>query len=472
MPSARISALRRPLPIRWKLAGGSALLTLTILLTFALLVGVLSTRDVRSSFHDRVRRAADDLGSSLQVRIDSRTGRAQCRGVSVADYSRAEEAKVRVLLADGALVCGAKHPAFGPPHERPVEVGGYRVEARAIPVFVDGERRDEAVVEFARPLSDLQETVDHVRLLLVLGVLGGAALALLAGLAVARRAMRPIADLTSTAREIERTGDPARRLPVPQAADEVSELARTLDGMLRSLDAARTETEQALERQRAFVADASHELRTPLTSVLANLELLAAELEGEERDTADSALRSTHRMRRLVADLLLLARADAGRTAPRSTVDLAEIMIEAARELEPVADRHALSVDAAEPVWVEGIPDELHRLTLNLLQNALTHTPPGTRVRAETRRADDGRALLAVEDDGPGVPPPLARRIFDRFVRASGDTGGGTGLGLAIVRAVTESHGGEVRLESGAGGRGARFEVRLPVAPARVEIPA
>ena len=179
-----------------------------------------------------------------------------------------------------------------------------------------------------------------MRVFLALGVLGGTVLAFLAGLAVARRAMRPIAGLTRAAREVARTRDPAGvQLPKPEADDEVAELADTLEEMLSELGAARTETEAALLRQREFVADASHELRTPLTSVLANLELLEAELQGEEREIAGSALRSSRRMRRLVADLLLLARADAGRRAPREPVDLAEVVREAAAEAAPLARR-------------------------------------------------------------------------------------------------------------------------------------
>src|SRR5581483_11163417 len=201
------------------------------------------------------------------------------------------------------------------------------------------------------------------------GVLGGTVLALLAGLATAQRAMRPIAELSDAAREIERTRDPHRQLPHPDAEDEVAELARTLEAMLGSLGAARAETEATLDRQRQFVADASHELRTPLTSVLANLELLTEELEGEQAETAEAALRSTRRMRRLVGDLLLLARADARRVQPHRPTNVAEVLIEAAAELGPMAERHELSI-AAEPVIVDGVRDELHRLVLNLLENA------------------------------------------------------------------------------------------------------
>ena len=169
-------------------------------------------------------------------------------------------------------------------------------------------------------------------------------------------------------------------------------------------------------------------------------------------------------MRRLVADLLLLARADAGRHAPRRPTDLAAVLSDAAAEVAPLAAEHDLALDAEPGAVVEGAPDDLHRLALNLLENAVCHTPPGTRVRASARR--DGQAVvLVVEDDGPGIPPDQRERVFDRFVRGAGDAGGGgTGLGLAIVRAVAEAHGGAVELGEGEGGRGARFVVRLPAA--------
>ena len=225
----------------------------------------------------------------------------------------------------------------------------------------------------------------------MLGVLAGTAFALLAGVAIARRAMAPIARLTSAAGEIARTRDPSRSVPQPEADDEVAELARTLESMLRSLDAARGESEAMLRQQRQFVADASHELRTPLTSVLANLELLAESLHGEQGDAARSALRSSRRMRRLVADLLLLGpHATSGRVVPREAGDLAQIVVEAAAELGPVSGEPRDRPLDVTPRVVEGVRDELHRLTINLIENALRHTPPGTeiRCRAQARPAD------------------------------------------------------------------------------------
>jgi signal transduction histidine kinase len=238
-----------------------------------------------------------------------------------------------------------------------------------------------------------------------------------------------------------------------------------------ALDASRSETEAALNRQREFVADASHELRTPLTSVLSNLELLQSTLEGEDAEIAESALRSSRRMRRLVADLLLLARADAGRVATRQSVDLRTVVRDAAGEAMPLAEGHNLTVsipgsDAPRPV-VHGSADDLHRLVLNLIENALRHTPDGTSVRVAVE-AEGAHAVIRVGDDGPGIPDELRARIFDRFVRGAGDTyggarRGGSGLGLAIVKAVAESHHGTVELAAAGDGLGTCFVVRLPL---------
>jgi two-component system OmpR family sensor kinase len=135
-------------------------------------------------------------------------------------------------------------------------------------------------------------------------------------------------------------------------------------------------------------------------------------------------------------------------------------VMEAASEVGPMAEHHDLQVDA-EPVMILGARDELHRLVVNLIENAVKHTPPGTHIRASTA-PENGHVTLVVEDDGPGIPPDLGDHVFDRFVRSGRDGARGSGLGLSIVRAVAESHGGSVALEPSLEGRGARFVVRLP----------
>src|SRR5215207_5436158 len=284
----------------------------------------------------------------MEIRVvQSKSGGSQLRyhGPNLGAYAGAQHAVIRIVTGDNEVIASSPNaPYLSPPLAPTVEFAGYRVESRD--VRVEQPYGGFGYVQYARRLSDVQATANRVRFFIGLGVLGGTALALLAGISIARRAMAPIAELTETARTIERTRDPSRRIRYPEGEDEVAELARTLDGMLHALDQARSETEATLSRQREFVADASHELRTPLTSVLANLELLEEVLEGEQREAAASALRSSRRMRRLVADLLLLARADAGRIAAHVPLDLSEVVAEAAGELEPVAGDHRISVSA------------------------------------------------------------------------------------------------------------------------------
>lgn len=465
-----ISAAFDRMPIRMRLAAVSALLTFTILCAFALVVGSLTVHRLRSDFDRQVVQTGEQLATQLRVTVKATNYtelEVQPRLAELADIVGGHPV-IKVLAYGGAVIAQTpvNAPSLGSPQSTLRTVVGYSVVSHPSVIRIAGTEQPLGViyVQYGRPVSDVDATVARVELLLVLGVFAGTGLALLAGMAIARRAMAPIAQLTITAEEIARTRDPSRSMPAPQADDEVAELAHTLGGMLRELDAAHAETESMLTRQRQFVADASHELRTPLTSVLANLELLVESLEGEEAEAARSALRSSQRMRRLVADLLLLARTDVGRVVPREPCDLAQTVVEAAAELGPVSGEHEISLDVS-PVYVEAARDELHRLTINLIENALRHTPPGTEIRVSTGKQGANDAQLVVEDDGPGVPSSIAPTLFERFVRGAGDRGGSFGLGLAIVRAVAESHGGSVAIQQthpGAEQPGARFIVTLP----------
>jgi signal transduction histidine kinase len=452
----------RRLPVRFRLAVISAGLTFAILTLFAVVVGVFGARQVHSEFDDELRGTAADLQQKLvQPTLD---GFRVINDPPAVGAATAGGGVIWVVLSGRAPIHTPRAPSLGKPNLGIRDYGDFRVVAR--PVLSPGGVTI-GYFQYAKPRDGVSHTVARIQLFLAIGVVGGTVLAFFAGLALARRAMRPIADLTQAAREIARTRNPGVSLPKPEADDEVADLANTLEDMLRALDDARAETEGALSRQREFVADASHELRTPLTSILANLELLEAELEGDSREMAGSALRSSRRMRRLVADLLLLARADAGREGLRDSVDLAEVVSEAAAEATPVAAGHELSIELPNGngggPYVHGVRDDLHRLALNLIENALTHTPPGTEVTVRLATVD-GNAVLTVSDAGPGIPPELRERIFDRFVRGdAGSAGGGSGLGLAIVRAVAERHGGSVEV-AGSDAGGVQFTVRLSVA--------
>jgi signal transduction histidine kinase len=465
-PSSLGRRLRpRNWPVRWRLAATSAGLTLIILLVFGAVIGKVATSRIRDDFNREVQGAAQTLAAELQI-VYTPLG-AIGRGPRLNDFVRPDDASARVFDVNSNLIGHSTNAdELG---LATLGLSTYRGDRVATSVIRGDEGNPTGYVQYGRSVAHLDSTINRLWLFIAVGVLGGTLLASFAGLAIAGRAMRPVSALTATARKIADTGDPSRHMPEPKADDEVGELAITLEQMLRSLDAARAEREEAMQKQREFVADASHELRTPLTSILANLELLEASLREPGRDDEqamiDSALRSSQRMTRLVSDLLLLARADAGRSGSHRRCDLAEVAGNAALEAAPLMGDRELRVDNDRPLWLDGNPDELHRMVLNLLDNAARHTPPGSIVELRLC-SEDGDAVVEVSDDGPGIAPELRDQIFGRFVRGDGpaDTasGPGSGLGLAIVGAVAASHGGSAAASESAGG-GALFRVRLPL---------
>ena len=459
-------------PVRWRLAAVSAGLTFAILLVFATVVGRLAENRLEDDFRSELDARASEL--AFRIQLDPVTGEP---GLNRSDAELlSSDATIAVVTIDGRPVVRPVNPRPLPAPRAGLEsFGDLHVATRPLVATAGLIDAPRFYVQYARDHDKLDATISRLWLFLAIGVLGGTLMATLAGLWIARRAMGPIADLTARAREIATTRDPSLQMPMPAADDEVAELARTLDSMLAELDAARGEAQGMVHAQREFVADASHELRTPLTSILANLELLQERLgAGEEGEMVESALRSSRRMRRLVADLLLLARADAGRVGRRRPCDLAEIAAAAVAEIRPLAGDHRLELHHGEAVTVSGNADELHRLTINLLENAVRHTPPGTSVEVAVSR-HDASAVLKVTDDGPGLPAEMGDQVFSRFVRGGGPADvaldSGTGLGLAIVHAVASSHGGTVTPGAGPSG-GARFEVTLPALETPAEPPS
>ncbi len=416
-------ARSRRLPVRMRIAIVSATLTAVILIGFAAVVGRLVSNRLEGDFEADLSSRAQNLAATVANDVDA----GRLPGSSLSRASVADDARIGLVYDTGNPATPGV-PSFGPPVLDEVQrVASFDVASAPV-ILNSGEIPDEELqgrvyLQYARPHAAVGDTVARLWLFLAGGVGVGTILAGLAGMAVANRSMRPIAALTAAAREIAATRDPSRRIPEPQSDDEVAELARTFDQMLLELDAARSETEGTIQRQREFVADASHELRTPLTSILANLELLHEALEDDadedERAAIGSALRSSKRMNRLVGDLLLLARADAGRVGSQTDCDLAAIAAEALEEVAPVADGHDISAALDDPARVHGNPDELHRMVLNLLENSIRHTPVGTQVRIEVARAD-GTARLVVSDDGPGLPEGMESQVFERFVRGHG----------------------------------------------------
>jgi two-component system, OmpR family, sensor kinase len=327
----------------------------------------------------------------------------------------------------------------------------------------------------AYSLGDLDSAV--TRLEVADALAGGVAVVLLAGvgLPLVRASLAPLKRIESTAAAIA-GGDLSRRIDNPTGNTEVGQLAEALDVMLASIEAAylaradgEARARESQERMRRFVADASHELRTPLTSVrgLAEYGLQHGEEANREEllRLMDLIAREAGRMGRLVDDLLLLAKFDAGRPLDRRPVDLASIAAEAVQQARMVAPGRPITLETAEPVIADADPERLRQIIDNLIGNAIQHTPPGSPVTV-TVANEPGSAWLTVADRGPGMTPEQASHVFERFYRtdsARTRASGGAGLGLAIAASLAAAHGGELTVDTQPG-RGAAFHLRLPQA--------
>jgi signal transduction histidine kinase len=296
------------------------------------------------------------------------------------------------------------------------------------------------------PLGRLDASIASFRAsLLAIGLVGLAA-ALGGGWAIARQALRPIAQMTRTAGMIAQARDTSHRVEMPSARDELGRLAETFNAMLASL-------EDAARAQQRFVADASHELRAPLTAIQGNLEILERQPEMPQSERAEvlgEVKAEAFRLTRLVADLLALARADAGVDIRRALVDLDALVLETFQTARPLAQGQTLALDPFEPAQVLGDEDRLRQLVLILLDNAIKYTPAGGRVTLGLSQRESGAEIM-VHDTGVGIAATDLPHVFERFYRADPARGrdpGGTGLGLPIARWIAEQHGGTITIQS------------------------
>lgn len=313
-------------------------------------------------------------------------------------------------------------------------------------VFVDRIEGSGQTLMALQPMAGIDESVRRFgQLMVIMAVIGGV-VTFSAGWLVAGRALRPVTVLTDAARTISRCQEFARRVPVVHPRDELGRLATTFNEMLGSL-------ETAYGAQQRFASDASHELRAPLTTIQANLELLGRTpaLPGEERERAlAEATAEAERLARLVADLLALARADAGQQIRREPVELDRVLMDVLGQARHLAQGQRLEVGQLEPLRVMGDTDRLKQLVLILVDNAIKYTRPPGRIVLELKRAGDS-ARLTIRDTGVGISAEALPHVFERFYRAdparSRDPGG-TGLGLPIARWIAVQHGGTIELES------------------------
>jgi signal transduction histidine kinase len=315
-------------------------------------------------------------------------------------------------------------------------------------------------VEVLTPLGRLDASIQAFRIILPVLGLTSLAAALFGSWAIAGRALRPVARMTQTAQTITLSQDLTRRIEMPAHQDELGRLAKTFNEMLESIEA-------AYSAQQRFVSDASHELRAPLTAIQGNLELLRRYQnmpESEREEALAEVTREANRLSRLVADLLALARADAGVPLKHRLLDLDEVVLDAFREARQLSQGQTLTLDPFETIQVIGDEDRLKQLVLILLDNALKYTSANGHVTLGLQRQETG-SKITVRDTGVGIPPEDLPHVFERFYRADPARGrdpGGTGLGLPIAHWIVEQHGGKITLESQPG-RGTIATVYLPL---------
>jgi signal transduction histidine kinase len=412
-------------------------------------VDVLASRDLHRSLDRSLRQRAVEISQlsasapALLTRpgaLDTTLGGTQLR-VEVLD--RRNRLVARSLSLGGRVLpvrrMAAQAIASGRSSYATSSTGGEPLRLYAAPLADFGGPAAGGAVVVAASEQDMNRTLAKLHLFLVFAGLAGAALAALGVFLLLRRALRPVSRLADAAADVERTGDPRRRLPLPTTRDEVGRLAETLNAMLASLERSR-------DLERRFLADASHELRTPLTALRGNIAYLTR--HGATAEVLDDLERDAERLARLADDLLALSREEAA-VPPHDQVRLDLLVKEAMR------DDDLVDVAAPEPVTVKGDAAALRRALGNLVQNAHVHGPAGGRVVVAVDEADSV-VRLSVADEGRGLRLEEAKLAFERFWRRSPDRPG-SGLGLAIVRATAERHGGRAYVEE------ARFTIELPV---------
>ena len=342
----------------------------------------------------------------------------------------------------------------GQPNLKTFHIGDVELRLYSVPIRFGS--RVIGAVQVGMPLNDMQMTLQRVLLFLIGGTVVALVLAGFLGMLLARITLRPIERITMTANRIVSAQDLSQRLPVVGTNDELDSLSQTMNSMFARLD-------NFFQAQARLSADISHELRTPLTIVRGNLDLLGSGMLGEEdrADVIGAARSALDRMSRLVSDLLLLSQADAGLTLKMKLLELDGVILDVYQQAQALSNGVKLKLGRADQSQVYGDEDRLKQLLINLIDNAIKHTPSGGSVTLSVHRENDHVKVL-VSDTGEGIKPADLTHIFDRFYRVKGQKRKGSGLGLAIAKWIAEAHNGNLSVESEPG-VGSTFILQLPI---------
>jgi two-component system, OmpR family, sensor kinase len=462
-------------PIRLRLALAFAAATLVL---FGI-TGFLFLRSFRDGLESSLNPGLRTQANTLSRLLQDPNAVVDLRDESPTGALRTQETVAQVLDADGRVLQSTEEAGRRSVISRPtardarrervysnVEVGSER-EREPFRVLAEPVPRDDAgrIVVVGESLEETDEAVGRVRDALLAGGAVAVGLAGIGAWLLAGAALRPVERMRRQAAEISEH-DPTSRLPVPATRDELAALGATMNDLLARL-------QEALRRQRAFVADAGHELRTPLAVLRTELELAARRHRTREEllDTITNATEETDRLARLAEELLFLARSEDQAIDRRDDVRLLPLLERSAEAIRARAADRGVTVtsDGANAGTAAVDPDLLRRALDNLLENALRYAPPQSTVTLRVQRDDGGDGddewiEIEVIDEGPGFPPEFLPHAFERFRRADdarSRADGGAGLGLAIVLAVARAHGGTATAGNGPTG-GAVVTLRIP----------
>ena len=325
--------------------------------------------------------------------------------------------------------------------------------------IVEG-RRITNIVQVASSLEDVEKALKTLLLILSITIPSALAVASVGGHFLANRALRPVNEVTNTARAIT-SHNLNKRIRIEKVKDEIGHLAETFNEMISRLD-------QSFRKIRQFSADASHELKTPLTVLKGEIEvaLRRARTEGEYKKILSSNLEEINNMTKIVDDLLLLSRADTGEVPLAKTrIDLSEFLADMQVQAQVLATSKSIDVyfHNSQKIYALADPLRLKSMMLNLIENGIKYSSPGGRIDITLEKEND-TAIITVRDHGIGIPQEALPHIFDRFFRvdkARSRKEGGSGLGLSICKWIAEAHSGTISAKSELG-RGSDFVVRIP----------
>ena len=470
--------------LRFRMTMWYAGLLLAALVLFGLTVYFGLQRHLNLEMNESLVRQARTIGDEVLVNVGARGNKYAVTEIEESYEPEVNGGFIRVTKQDGSVLYRSQSPRDGSFDASlvPEALGsgreGYKPRlagAGSNSVVVQGLRYvtpagEKFLIETGAPYQLIASQLRSLRLALALGIPVFLVAAMVGGLILVRNSLEPLRAITEKAERIS-SENVSQRLPVPKTGDEVERLSLSLNRMIQRL-------QESIQQISRFSADVSHELRTPLTILRGELETMAQQRsrDTESLEMIGNSLEEIDRLTRIVDQLLTISRLDAGQAGiGKELVNLSELAIGTADQMRLLADEKRITIRfSGEPAAnVVGDRLRLKQVLVNLLDNAIKYTPEGGTIELIVR-ADSGRALLGISDNGIGITAEQAPFVFDRFYRtdkARTRTTGGAGLGLSIVKAIAAAHEGRVSLESKEG-EGTTFWVDLPLAVDGSPVPA